>query len=142
MKFDLNILNDYIERGLVDYQDHPTLPLRIYNYTRTCQFEKKWDDITLMCRGLVLDHEGTVVAYPLKKFFNMEELDSIPNEPFEVYEKMDGSCIICFYYNNEWICATRKSFTSEQSIKATELLKKYPIERLDKNNTYIFEVIY
>lgn len=142
MEFDLNILNDYIERGLVDYQDHPTLPLRIYNYTRTCQFEKKWDDITLMCRGLVLDHEGTVVAYPLKKFFNMEELPSIPNERFEVYEKMDGSLGIVFHYAGEWHVATRGSFTSDQAKKAAEMLKRYDTDKLFPYVTYLFEIIY
>jgi RNA ligase len=85
-----------------------------------------------------------VVAKPFPKFFNMEELSDseIPNESFEVFEKMDGSCIICFYYNDEWICATRGSFISEQAIMANKLLQKYPIEKLDKNNTYIFEIIY
>jgi RNA ligase len=142
MKFDLDILNGYIERGLVDYQDHPTLPLRIYNYTRTCQFEKMWDDITLMCRGLVLDHEGNVVAYPLKKFFNIEELDSIPNEPYDIYAKMDGSLGIVFHYADEWHVATRGSFTSEQAIKGAKMLKKCSIEKLNKDNTYLFEIIY
>lgn len=29
--------------------------------------------------------------------------DEIPNEPFEVFEKMDGSLGILFNYNKEWI---------------------------------------
>jgi RNA ligase len=144
MKYDLSILNDYIDRGLVIKQDHPNLPLSIYNYSRECQYSGKWDDITLNCRGLVLDNDGNVIAKPFPKFFNYEELkpEDIPNENFEVYEKMDGSCIICFYYNNEWMCATRGSFISEQAVKASELLKNNPIEKLNKNNTYIFEIIY
>jgi RNA ligase len=144
MKYPLNILNDYIGRGLIVKQEHPTLPLSIYNYSRTCQYDRLWDAVTLDCRGLVLDNEGNVVAKPFPKFFNMEELSDseIPNESFEVFEKMDGSCIICFYYNDEWIRATRGSFISEQAIMANKLLQKYPIEKLDKNNTYIFEIIY
>jgi RNA ligase len=103
MKYDLNILNDYIERGLVIKQVHPTLPLSIYNYSRTCQYGEVWDDITLACRGLVLDNEGNVIAKPFPKFFNYEEhnADEIPNELFDVYEKMDGSLGICFYYERE-----------------------------------------
>jgi RNA ligase len=48
----------------------------------------------------VLDNEGNVVAKPFPKFFNMEELldTGIPNESFEVFEKMDGSLGIFFYY--------------------------------------------
>ena len=103
MKYDLNILNDYIERGLIIKQVHPTLPLSIYNYSRSCQYGGQWDDITLNCRGLVLDNEGNVIAKPFPKFFNYEEhtTEEIPNELFDVYEKMDGSLGICFYYERE-----------------------------------------
>ena len=103
MKYDLDILNDYIERGLVIKQVHPTLPLSIYNYSRSCQYGQVWDDITLACRGLVLDNEGNVIAKPFPKFFNYEEhnAEEIPNELFEVYEKMDGSLGIWFYYERE-----------------------------------------
>jgi RNA ligase len=103
MKYDLEVLSDYINRGLVIKQNHPTLPLSIYNYSRECQYNKEWDDITLNCRGLVLDNEGNVIAKPFPKFFNYEEhtADEIPNENFEVYEKMDGSLGIFFYYEEE-----------------------------------------
>jgi RNA ligase len=103
MKYDLNILSKYIDEGLVIKQVHPTLPLSIYNYSRECQYSGKWDDITLNCRGLVLDNKGNVIAKPFPKFFNYEELkpEDIPNENFEVYEKMDGSLGILFYYERE-----------------------------------------
>jgi RNA ligase len=103
MKYDLEVLSDYINRGLVIKQNHPTLPLSIYNYSRECQYNDRWDDITLNCRGLVLDTEGNVIAKPFPKFFNYEEHkpEDIPNENFEVYEKMDGSLGIFFYYEEE-----------------------------------------
>jgi len=103
MKYDLEVLSDYINRGLVIKQNHPTLPLSIYNYSRECQYNGMWDDITLNCRGLVLDNEGNVIAKPFPKFFNYEEhtTNEIPNENFEVYEKMDGSLGILFYYEYE-----------------------------------------
>jgi RNA ligase len=103
MKYDLNILNEYIEKGLIIKQVHPTLPLSIYNYSRTCQYDRLWDKVTLNCRGLVLDNEGNVIAKPFPKFFNMEELSDseIPKEAFEVFEKMDGSLGIFFYYETE-----------------------------------------
>jgi RNA ligase len=52
---------------------------------------------------LVLDNEGNVIAKPFPKFFNYEEhtVEEIPNELFDVYEKMDGSLGICFYYERE-----------------------------------------
>jgi len=138
----LDALNEYLEKGLVYKQVHPELPLTIWNYSPTCQYDGAWDEVTLMCRGLVTDDKGNIVARPFKKFFNMEEGKHTPTEEFEVFEKMDGSCIILFNYNDEWIFATRGSFTSEQAIKAKELSAKYPLENLDKNKTYVFEIIY
>lgn len=149
MKYNLNILNSYIDGGLILRQEHPLLPLSIYNYSRKCQYEGLWDEVTKDCRGLVLDSEGNVIAKPFPKFFNYEELvgnkwkhSEIPNEPFEVFEKMDGSLGILFNYEGEWIMATRGSFVSEQAIKGMELLRKYKYERLIKGFTYLFEIIY
>ena len=145
MKYDLNILSKYIDGGLVIKQVHPTLPLSIYNYSRECQYGGKWDDITLNCRGLVLDNDGNVIAKPFPKFFNYEELkpEDIPNENFEVYEKMDGSLGIVFNYDGEWYMATRGSFQSDQAIKAKQILDtKYNVSSLRKTRTYLFEIIY
>jgi RNA ligase len=91
---------------------------------------------------LVLDRDGNVVAKPFDKFFNYEELKEIPNEPFEVFEKMDGSLGILFNYEGTWIMATRGSFFSEQAIRGMEMLKKYKYERLLPGFTYLFEIIY
>jgi RNA ligase len=145
MKYDLEVLSDYINRGLVIKQNHPKLPLSIYNYSRECQYNKEWDDITLNCRGLVLDTEGNVIAKPFPKFFNYEEHkpEDIPNENFEVYEKMDGSLGIFFYYGGEWHMATRGSFTSEQAIKGMEIANKYNYDKICvPGYTYLFEIIY
>lgn len=140
----MTILNDYIENGLVLKNNHVTLPIAIYNYSRETQYESKWDYITLMCRGLVLDNEGNVIAKAFNKFFNLEEHkpEEIPNEPFEVYEKLDGSLGILFHYNGEWVLATKGSFTSDQSVRGLEMLKKYDYERLISGFTYLFEIIY
>jgi RNA ligase len=144
MNFDINILNNYIEKGLVVKNDHPTLPISIYNYSRTCQYENKWDEITKSCRGLILDQEGNVVAKGFDKFFNIEEhkTEEIPNEPFEVFEKLDGSLGILFWYQGKWIIATKGSFTSDQAVRAKEILKKYNFEPIPKGYTTLVEIIY
>jgi T4 RnlA family RNA ligase len=144
MNFDINILNDYIQKGLVVKNDHPTLPISIYNYSRTCQYENKWNNITKSCRGLILDKDGNVIAKSFDKFFNFEEhsTEEIPNEDFEVYEKLDGSLGILFWYQDKWILASKGSFTSDQAIKGMEILKKYKYDRLLKGYTYLFEIIY
>jgi len=139
----LEKLNEYFEKGLVYKQVHPTLPLTIWNYTEKVQYEGLWDEITLQTRGLVTDDEGNVVARPFKKFFNIEEKKFTATEEFEVYEKMDGSLGILFFYEGKWIVATRGSFTSDQAVKAQEILKsKYIVESIPKGYTTLFEIIY
>lgn len=139
----LEVLEKYYKEGWLIKQTHPTLPLTIWNYSQSTQFEQHWDEITLQCRGLVTENEtGKVVARPFRKFFNMEELKHTATKEFDVFEKMDGSLIIVFNYKNSWVVASRASFTSEQALKAKELSFKYPLNSLDKNKTYIFEIIY
>ena len=60
----LKVLEKYHQDGLLYKQQHPSLPLTIWNYTEIVQFEGKWDEITLMCRGLVTDDKGKIVARP------------------------------------------------------------------------------
>jgi RNA ligase len=137
-------LEQYHKDGLLQKQIHPTLDLTIWNYSVSVQYERLWDEITVQCRGLVTNSKGEIVARPFTKFFNYEELtpEEIPNEYFDVYEKMDGSLGILFNYQDEWILATRGSFTSPQSIKGRELLEKYDYNRLNPDYTYLFEIIY
>ena len=137
------VLNKYFEEGLVYKQVHPTLPLTIWNYTEKVQYEGLWDEVTLMCRGLVTDSEGTIIARPFRKFFNMEEGKHTPTSEFEVYEKMDGSLGIFFYYEGNPVFATRGSFTSDQAIKGREILNKYNWQYgTYEGYTYLFEIIY
>jgi RNA ligase len=134
----LDILERYYEDGLILKQVHPYLDLTIWNYSPKCQFDRAWDDITMQCRGLVTNSEGVVVARPFKKFKNYEEYlpEEIPNESFQIFEKMDGSLGILFYYKTEWVLATRGSFTSPQAIRGKEILEKYRMTLLCDKDIY------
>jgi RNA ligase len=142
MEINLETLVKYRDDGWLLSQNHPTLPLIIWNYSQTTQYENYWDEITLMCRGLVTNNEGDIIARPFKKFFNIEEGKHTPTENFEVWEKMDGSLGIVFWYEGQWIVATRGSFTSDQAIKGAELLKKYNTDIMSKHLTYCFEIVF
>lgn len=140
----LNLLQQMINEDLVNSNPHPTLPLTIYNYSKFCQFKNVWNEVTLQCRGLILDKNNNIVAKPFSKFFNLEEEKNIPNEPYTIYEKLDGSLGILFYYEG-WHIATRGSFTSEQSVRAKKILdQKYShlLNSLNHDWTYLFEIIY
>ena len=124
------LLDKYVADGWLVTQKHPTLPLSIYNYSQKTQYDGHWDEVTLACRGLIVDSStGKVIVRPFPKFFNYEEVESeVPWETSEyvyVQEKMDGSLGILFYYleGMEWVLATRGSFTSSQAIKGMEILK-------------------
>ena len=134
-------LDKYVEEGWLISQVHPTLPLTIYNYSQATQYEAKWDEVTLSCRGLVFDDNGNQVSYPFKKFFNIEENKHTPTNDFEIYEKVDGSLITVFNYNGEWVVSSRGSFTSDQAIAAQKLFNRFKVDMLDPNSTYLFELI-
>lgn len=137
---DLSKLQDYIDKDLVVYQTHPTLPLRIFNYSRTCQYEGAWDNVTLQCRGLILDDQNQVVARPFRKFFNIEERKHTPTEDFEVFEKLDGSLIILYFYQG-WRVASKGSFSSDQAIAAEKILRALNLNSLSVSSTYLFEYL-
>ena len=103
-----------------------------------------WNDTLIQCRGLVLDDKGRVVAKPFKKFFNIEENKHIPSDEFVIHDKLDGSLGILFCYEGEWIMASRGSFTSDQAVKAQEILDNTTGWKcvVNKNYTYLFEIIY
>ena len=144
-----DVLNTYIESGLIISNKHPEYDIWILNYTPKTQFGRNWDIYTLSCRGLVIDKTGKIIARPFQKFKNYEEHN--PNEidmsmKYEVLEKVDGSMIIIFYYPEigSWIVASRGSFLSEQAVVAQEILdyKNNVYDRLVPEYTYVCEVIY
>lgn len=140
----IDILKKYHDDGYLHKQVHPTLDLTIWNYTILTKSEKYWDNITLMCRGLVTNSKGEIVARPFQKFFNLHEIpkENLPNIGFDVYEKVDGSLGILFNYEDQWVFVSRGSFTSEYALKGWELLQKYNYTELPKDCTYLFEIIY
>lgn len=121
-------IKPYIAKGLVTERKHPTENLWVYNYTQKCSYEKLWDETTLMCRGLVLDKYGNIVAKPFPKFFNYGETcdTSSPETYFQLpkicSEKIDGSLGILFCYHDKWFITTRGSFESDQAIEALKIL--------------------
>ena len=119
--------------------------LRLFTYTKKCIFEKNWNSITTLARGLVLDiSEGFIVAAPFPKFFNVGELtEALPNEPFEAFEKMDGSLGILFFYDGAWEVITKGSFDSDQSRWAAKWFEGRNVyKNLIPGCTYLFEIIY
>jgi RNA ligase len=140
--YELIELERMLAEGYISVRQHPTASRRIYNYTARAQYDNMWNPATLTCRGLITDHAGTIVARPFTKFFNLDQMEQLPNEPFEVYEKLDGSLGILYWLGDEPYIATRGSFESTQAQVATRLLQHYDLSALDRRVTYLFEIIY
>lgn len=117
--------------------------LEIFDYTQSCQFDKKWNKYNLLARGLLLcPAEKRVVGHTFQKFFNYgEHASDLPDLPFRATFKMDGSLGIVYHWKGKWYVNTRGSFTSPQAQWATKYIQQYT-EKLVPGTTYLAEIIY
>jgi RNA ligase len=149
-KLDIARLRELEASGLITSQRHPAYPLLIFNYTQKCQYLAAWDECTLMCRGLITDLDGQIVARPFPKFFNFYEhanprLPTIDwRQGFTATEKIDGSLAILYQAGGRSHLATRGSFTSEQAKAGAAIFHEKGYDRFDFDPTwtYLFELIY
>lgn len=142
-KLDNKRIDELVAQELITKRKHPKFDIWILNYAPKTQIDKVWTEETLMCRGLVVDAEGIIIARPFKKFFNYGENvpHPHPNETFEVFDKKDGSLGIVFNYKGHWIATSRGSFESEHSKWAQDKLYSYDLSKLNPRITYLFEMI-
>jgi RNA ligase len=158
----VDLLKEHLKNGVVRVQTHPLYPeLCVFNYTEVAQFDRIWDSVTNVCRGLIVVLQGpdrklapdcVVLARPFGKFHNlnteyvpesMEENLPVDAPPL-VTEKLDGSMGILYRYADAWWVATRGSFDSDQARWATAWFRqnvgKWVMNEDDA--TPVFEVIY
>lgn len=134
--------------GLVDVRQHPAGGLALLNYTEECQYRGAWDEVTTWCRGLIIDTRcWTVAGLPFPKFFYLGErpessLEALPQEPFMVFEKLDGSLGISYRLDGDLTLATRGSFNSREADRGTAFLRQLShLDTLPEHLTLLFEVI-
>ena len=140
-------MDGLVADGYITRRRHPAHDLWILNYTPKTQYEGLWNDTTMSCRGLVVDGENRIRARCFRKFFNLDEVRgevlSRHGLGFQTFEKVDGSLGILYWAGGEPMIATRGSFTSEQAVRATDILRrKYASAPLDPEFTYLFEIVY
>ena len=130
--------------------------LAIFVYSYDCDFS---NPIVQEARGIIIDTERTeVVCWPFRKFGNYSEsyADEIDWENARVLEKVDGSIIKLWYdfANNSWQFSTNgtiraenasvegyPTLTFESIIKRADNFGDIPFDALDKDKTYIFELV-
>lgn len=119
--------------SLVSAFFHPDLPLIGLNYTPVAHntlhaFPAGWTPAIRLCRGIVFDRRGELVAKPFEKFFNYgehPETRDLPDEPFTATVKHDGHLGIIFWYRDSWHITTRGDFSSRTSKVSAEMLERY-----------------
>ncbi len=138
-------LRTLIREGFISERPHQRFSLKIYNYTKRAQYDEVWNASTRACRGLITDLDGRVHARPFEKFFNLEQLAAIPDGPYDVYEKFDGSLGIMYFADQRPWIATRGSFHSDQANAANTILQDMLAGLRDvdtlKAYTPMFEII-
>src|SRR5690349_13252136 len=145
--FDMDLYSEMVHDGYIRLNRHPDLPIYIINYTEHAQFDQMWNEVTLQCRGLIVDQNNEVIARPFDKFFNYGEAHApvlLPDMAVHVTDKLDGSMGILWQYQGQQGIATRGSFVSEQAIHATKLWnEKYAGKMFVPHYiTLLFEIIY
>ncbi len=143
---DVSVLNEMVESRMINrrYSGDGRI---LYDYSDKAQFSKTWNTETRTCRGLVVDSYGGVLARPFPKFWNLAEhaspdLPDIPDEPFTVTDKLDGSLIIAYKFHGHLEVNTRGSFASDQARAARYWLIENGCEDLIlEGSTWLLEWI-
>jgi RNA ligase len=129
---------------MVNRKHDPETGRVLYVYSEHCVYDNGWDDYSILARGLILHPESrSVVATPFPKFFNVHERgEGIPDLPFEVLEKVDGSLAIIHFFEGRWRAATKGSFDSSQAAWTEARLSEIDTDVLIPGTTYLAEAVY
>ena len=128
--------------------------LAIFSYDIMADFT---NSVVQEARGIIIDLSTLdVVCWPFRKFGNHTEsyADSIDWSTARVQEKIDGSIIKLYFYNDQWNWATNNTINAEDT-KANnvtgssfaDLIRKavnysnIKFDELDTQKTYIFELV-
>jgi len=127
MQVDFDRLNQYHEAGKLRHSVDPGRNLHVWCYSVQTVYSRDWDDLTMMCRGLVTDSDGNVISRPYRKFFNWGEPyapgPEITDKPFWAYDKEDGTLIVVGTDSNgDIVVSTKGSFSTWHSEAAREML--------------------
>lgn len=149
---DMDAVGAEITAGYVTERTHPEFPeLRILNYTDRCQFDRHWNRITRLTRGLIYNADTRdIVARAFPKIHNHSEPDvgdlDLDAPIVGAFDKLDGSLGITYMRPDGLpAIATRGSFASVQAEHATELLRESPWAqsvKLAHGFTWLWEIIY
>ena len=126
--------------------------LACFNYCIDADFS---DPLVCEARGIILDlKERKVACWPFDKFFNCQEqlAAAIDWGTASVLEKIDGSLVKLYHHHGKWVFATRATCDARSAmvnpyttfydvIMKSYNVQEIPFDRLDKDCTYMFELV-
>lgn len=110
------------------------------------------------CRGHIVDSEGNYKCRPFDRFFNFGERQvDIDWNKATIVQKLDGSLIKIWNYNDEWYIATRGTFIADSAMPMSDItFEQYVVKTFgfdtiqewkewastvyDKEHTYLYEL--
>ncbi|ALR71593.1 polynucleotide kinase/ligase [Anticarsia gemmatalis multiple nucleopolyhedrovirus] len=117
------------------YDEHELMVLNYETFER-----ERNHPVVVECRGLILhSHTYNVVSRSFDRFFNLQELVDThahqrlynAKEKFKFYEKIDGSLIKLYYYNDQWHASTRGSAFAENQCAVGLTFKSVILQALN-----------
>ena len=86
------------------------------------------DEYARECRGITFGSDGKIICRPLHKFFNIGEREETQvgnvdwSQVARLMDKRDGSMITSVLLNGQIVCKTKKSFETDQAMRATQYI--------------------
>jgi len=125
----------------------------IFAYNMSSDFN---EEIVKECRGIILDkRDWSIVCNPYYKFFNLHEEKYHKNvfnfKNYKIFEKLDGSLIKIYFYDNEWRVSSNGAIIHEEIEGIVKRIFKNKFNMsvndffmendYDKDKTYLFELL-
>ena len=152
---DLDELQKRIDAGYIRRQWSDDRQIFIANYTHRAQHDRVWDEYTRICRGLILNKDGSIHSRSFPKFYNLNEMEescieNLPDEQPVITTKLDGFLGLTYWNAGKLRVASRGSFNSEYALWATDWLRSHLSDTMrdtadgtDKPEvTLVFEILY
>lgn len=139
----LESLQGLISERRVTCKQHPTLPLKIWNYSKRTHTLRDDDPLVDSTRALVTDADVTrIVARSFPRILHPNEVGE-GCEIASCKEKIDGSLVILFWHGGSMVVASRGSFDCPQAKRAREILTRgCNTSDLDHGLAYSLEIVY
>lgn len=106
-----NSLEDLKKKYKINYNIDLKKRLVILNYTQNSNYV-----ISKECRSLILSLDfQTIISRSFDRFYNYKDKNKFEGKCY-CYEKIDGSLIKFYYYENQWNISTRGTIFADNSI--------------------------